>query len=250
MEGFKMSEYKKFLGGEEPGIFCAWINIVVFLICIFPLGLIAYWKRTKADKSTYLHTWKLILIFGIIITIFGLRVFAATGGAIVNVLIGILLILISLLMRRTAFLRMDIIGMLLVNREFNVRKIALALHKNEKIIHNEILEMIKKGMLPGVVVDYDTNEVFVPGYSGGTVAEYMERTNDGSYTSDIEENIEIDEDTKGKAGKKNLSPMETGICSCCGVKLTEEAIENKKCQLCGRIFDADYDDDEDEEEEE
>ena len=139
---------------------------------------------------------------------------------------------------------MDILGMLLVQREFNVRKIALAIHKDERIVHNEILEMIKKGMLPGVVVDYDTNEVFVPGYTGGTVAEYMERTADANDVSPLEDEIETDEETPKR---KNLSPMETGICSCCGVELTKEAIENKKCQLCGRVFDADYGEDDDDE---
>ena len=246
MSGFSMYEYKKFLDGKKPTMFCSWVNIVVFLICILPLGLIAYWKRAKIDKSTYLHTWKLVLVFGIIVFLFGVRVFASTGSAIINVLIGVLLILIALFMRKRAFLRMDILGMLLVQREFNVRKIALAIHKDERIVHNEILEMIKKGMLPGVVVDYDTNEVFVPGYTGGTIAEYMERTAGENDVSPIEKEIEID-DEKNK--KKNLSPMETGICSCCGVELTKEAIENKKCQLCGRIFDADYGDDEDEDDE-
>lgn len=240
--GFSMDEYKKFLKWEKPSIICAWLNIVVFILFIFPLGIYAYWKRSKVDKTTTLHTWKLLVGFGVAIMITGLRIFAMSGGAVINVLIGLALVVAGLYMRKLAFVRMDIIGCLLVKREFNVRNIARIVGKSEKVVYNEIDNMMKKGMLPGVIVDAENNEIIVPGYSGDNMQEYVERVYGVEEEKEEpvpeiknEEELEQFIDSK-RANNINKHPLKTGICAACGEKMTEEAIAAKKCQVCGRVY--------------
>lgn len=248
ISGFKMSEYKKFLNWEKPKAFYSWFNIILFGVFILPLGAYAYWKRSKIDKTMSLHTWKIFVAFGLMIAITGARIFIASGGAFFNILIGLALMVAGFFMRKTAFTRMDIIGALLVKREFNVRNISLAINKSEKVVHNELDNMIKKGMLPGVIVNYEANEVYVPGYSGDGMEEYVSRVYSdaaGIKEEDREEapvfktqeEAEAYSDLKRANNIKN-HPLYTGICASCGEKMTEEAIKAKKCQVCGREYEA------------
>ncbi len=252
ISGFKMSEYKKFLNWEKPGTICAWFNIVVFIIFLFPLGLYAYWKRSKQDMTMSLDSWKLFLGFGIAITITGFSMMA-----VVNILIGLGLLFVGLYKRKIAFTRMDIIGALLVKREFNVRNISMLINKSEKVVHNEIDNMIKNGMLPGVRVNYGTNEVYVPGYTGDTMDEYAERVfaeekvenGEAVETEAVKEETkpmtreeeEAYSDLKRKNNIKN-HPLYTGICAACGEKMTKEAVKARKCQICGREYELPEDD--------
>jgi len=247
MNYFSMSEYKKFLNWEKPGALLAWINIVLFLPLIFPLGIYCYWKRNKVDKTASLHTWKIFLLCGIMMTITAFTLIARSGSVPMSLFLGLALIGIGIYRRRIAFVRMDIIGCLLVGREFNVRNISLAIKKSEKVVHNEIDNMIKSGMLPGVRVSYDTNEVYVPGYSGDGMDEYVAKAMAEEEGVDVEtvlqekaafeteEEVEAYSDLKRKNNIKN-HPLYTGICAACGEKMSEEAIANQKCNICGRVY--------------
>ena len=247
MNYFSMNEYKKFLDWEKPGALLAWINIVLFLPLIPPVGLYCYWKRTKVDKTANLHTWKIFLLFGIMMTITACTLIARSGSIPITFFIGLALIAVGIYRRKIAFVRMDIIGCLLVAREFNVRNIALAIKKSEKVVHNEIDNMIKNGMLPGVRVSYDTNEVYVPGYSGDNMEEYTARVMAEEAGVDVSEIIEekpvfetVEEaeaysDLNRKNNIKN-HPLYTGICAACGEHMSEEAIANQKCNICGRVY--------------
>ncbi len=252
MHRFSMNEYKKFLNWEKPGAFLAWINIVLFLPLILPVGLYCYWKRTKVDKTASLHTWKIFLLFGIMMTITAFTLIARAGSVPLSLFLGLALIGVGVYKRRIAFLRMDIIGCLLVGREFNVRNISLAVKKSEKVIHNEIDNMVKNGMLPGVRVSYDTNEVYVPGYSGDNMDEYAARVFGEEYIGEnvaedeapkfaTEEEVEAYSDLKRKNNIKN-HPLYTGICAACGEKMSEEAIASQKCNICGRVYEKPEDD--------
>ena len=169
------------------------------------------------------------------------------NGLVVNTLIGLVLLIIGLMQRKVAFVRMDIIGCLLVAREFNVRNIALAIKKSEKVVHNEIDNMIKNGMLPGVSVIYESNEVYVPAYSGDNMEEYTARVMAEEAGVDVSEVVkekpvfetveeaEAYSDLNRKNNIKN-HPLYTGICAACGEHMSEEAIANQKCNICGRVY--------------
>ena len=245
MNHFSMAEYKKFLEWEKPGVLYAWLNIVLFLPLIFPLGIYCYWKRTKIDKTANLQTWKIFLLFGIMMTITAFTLISKTGSVPITLFAGLGLIGVGIFKRKIAFVRMDIIGCLLVAREFNVRNISLAIKKSEKVVHNEIDNMVKNGMLPGVRVSYDTNEVYVPGYSGDNMDEYVARVMaeeegvevvvEEKPVFETVEEAEAYSDLKRKNNIKN-HPLYTGICAACGEQMSEEAIANQKCNICGRVY--------------
>ena len=90
-----MNEYKKFLDWEKPGALLAWINIVLFLPLIPPVGLYCYWNRTKVDKTANLHTWKIFLLFGIMMTITACTLIARSGSIPITFFIGLALIAVG-----------------------------------------------------------------------------------------------------------------------------------------------------------